>query len=339
MQIILPFNDEVEAYKSLDIASDLLGEALDSAEETYFYEKNWFREPTGRLYPSHAGYKNVCIIEFGVYHYDNGENDSYFAYDPDSWMYALNDIADEINGITDPAYDDNLQAYMLEHASYYGGDNFRTIVSEKFIMNKLKDYIEEDNNWTVDDEEIDYDSPTGLEVVESFTIEYEGGADLTEVFEEINEDFDEENPELVEMAKRMSGHIATLVSMLTSDGMNVLKASLLGDVLLTDTSLYSTLSGVTKINELNMTVEASIGWGDEISPERILQGIANNDDLNLGIKITCEDFDSLTIAFLKQMLVGEFKESNAWFIDAEKSLEGMIQANIQSLTKPKKSKV
>ena len=43
----------------------------------------------------------------------------------------------------------------------------------------------------------------------------------------------------------------------------------------------------------------------------------------------------MTIAFLKQMLVGEFKESNAWFIDAEKSLEGMIQANIQSLTKPK----
>ena len=34
----------------------------------------------------------------------------------------------------------------------------------------------------------------------------------------------------------------------------------------TDTSLYSTLSGVTKINELNMTVEASID-GDKTPPE------------------------------------------------------------------------
>jgi hypothetical protein len=215
-----------------------------------------------------------------------------------------------------------------------GEEIVRTDISERYYLTKFKKTLEEDGNWDINEEELDNDNPLGFDVLTSFTAEFSDSSDLNQLFREVNEDFDPENPELVEMAKRMSGHISTLISILASEGMNVIKAGLLNQAFLSNQSLYSSLSQATKLDELDMKVEASIGWSDEISPDRILQGIAEDDDLNLSIKITCEDWDAVTIETVGKMMLGRFNDNNGWHIDVDECLEALVRADIPSPPKP-----
>ena len=152
------------------------------------------------------------------------------------------------------------------------------------------------------------------------------------MFGAINDDFDPEDPELVEMAKRMSGHIATIISMLTSEGMNILKASLINDQFLSNAQLYKNISDITSLNELEMVVEADVANDGNITPEKILAAIVENDGLSLDIKIVCRNFDMADVAVFSSMLTGEYQDNNNWSIDAEECLENMIKADIPSLT-------
>ncbi len=122
--------------------------------------------------------------------------------------------------------------------------------------------------------------------------------------------------------------------MLASEDMNILKAGLLDEQFYSNQSLYSGLSQATKINELDMKVVASIGWGDEdVSPEAILQGIANNKDLELSINITCEDWSAVDIETIGNMMLGKFKDNNGWHIDSDQNMVALVNANVQ-VTRP-----
>ena len=336
--IVIPFGNEIQYIKLDTDVSSIMENAINSAEEMYFYDQSWFKDYVVYFRHSAFGYKNVCIVEFSIQNYDNGENDQYLSVDSDTWMYALNDIADVVNKITDPMHADNLQNYLKEYATYHSKGAIRTDVSEKFYMTVFKDALEEDTNWNINDLEVDEDNTIGIEVVESFIAQYEGGIWLGDLFASINENFNPENPELVEMAKRFSGHLSTLLSILSSEGMNILKAGLLDNKIYHNKDLYSGLSGGTKLNELQMTIESTVAGQAEISPDIIFQAIIDNEELQLDIKILCKDWDAATIETVGNMMLGKFNRNNGWHIDAEKSAEALVNADVKNLSEQKKSK-
>lgn len=340
VRIVIPFGNEIEYIKPGTDVDDIFQDSMYSAEDLYFYDQSWFKDHTNDVIfrESAFGYKNVCIIDFSIHNYDNGENDQYFALDPDTWMYALNDIADVINKVTDPVNSDSLQNYIKEYISYHSKGAIRTDVSEKFYLSLFKDKLEEDTNWNINDLEVDEDNTIGIEVVESFIAQYEGGIWLGDLFASINENFNPDNPELVEMAKRFSGHLSTLLSILSSEGMNILKAGLLDNQIYHNKDLYSGLSGGTKLNELQMTIESTVAGQAEISPDIIFQAIIDNEELQLDIKILCKDWDAATIETVGNMMLGKFNRNNGWHIDAEKSAEALVNADVKNLSEQKKSK-
>lgn len=330
--VVMPYGDEIEFIKPGTDVSDLMSDAMTDAEEMYFYDENWFREYTTTYHQSAYGYTNVCIIQVGIHNFSEEHNEDYFPYDPDAWMYALSSIADFVNSVTDPAHDDNLQEYIKQYISYYSKGEVRTNISEKFYMTTFKETLEEDSNWNIDDLEVDEDNAIGIEVVESFTAEYSDSVWLQDLFDSINDSFDPDNPELVEMAKRLSNHIATLTSMLTSDGMNILKAGLIHQEFYNNQNLYSGLSRASKLNELEMNVQIEVGGNPDISPENILQGIVDNEEYSVTIKITCENWDAPTIQIVGNMMLGEFNNNTGWHVDAEECMTALVRADIHSIS-------
>lgn len=334
VRIIYNYAEEITYVAGDFDVQELMEEAVDSASETYFYDDDWFKDYSVMFQSFWGGYKNVMVISIPITNYSDETNYEYMPYDPDTWMYAISEMKDKLSYVMDRHMDDSLNNTVKDYISYRGAGVVRTDVSEKYYLTNFKDALEKDGNWDIDEEEMDDDNPLGFEVLTSFTAEFSDSAALGSMFGFVNEDFDPENPEIVEMAKRMSGHITTIVSMLQSEGMNVLKAGLLNQAFLSNQRLYSSLSQATKLNELEMKVEASIGWDDEISPGRILQGIANDDDLSLIIKITCEDWNALTIETSGKMMLGTFNDNNGWHIDAEECLEALVRADIPQAREP-----
>lgn len=333
VRMIYDYAEEIEYVAGKQDVRDLMYDAVEYASETYFYDDGWFEDNYVLFDTFWGGYKNVMIIGFDITHFNEEHNPDYNPFDPDTWMYALSEIKDKLSFVMDRHDDESLNNTVKDYISYNsvvssGEEVVRTDVSEKYYLSKFKTLLDEDGNWDIDEEELDNDNPLGFDVLTSFTAEFSDSAALGSMFGFVNEDFDPENPEIVEMAKRMSGHITTIVSMLQSEGMNVLKAGLLNQAFLSNQSLYSSLSQATKLNELEMKVEASIGWDDEISPGRILQGIADDDDLSLIIKITCEDWDAITIETVGKMMLGKFNDNNGWHVDVDECLEALVRADI-----------
>ncbi len=329
VRVIYNYAEEIEYVAGKYDVQELMEEAIDYASETYFYDDNWFKDYSVMFDTFWGGYKNVMIISIDISQFSPEDNFDYMPYSPDTWMYAISEMKDKLSYVMDRHADDSLNNTVKDYISFQGKPTtVRTDVSEKYFLSRFKDALDEDNNWDIDEEEVDDDNPLGFEVLTSFTAEFSDSAALGSMFMQINEDFDPDNPELVELAKRMSGHIATIISILQSEGMNVLKAGLLNQAFLSNQSLYSSLSQATKLNELEMKVEASIGWDGEISPGRILQGIAGDDDLSLSIKITCEDWDAVTIETVGKMMLGNFNGNNGWHIDVDECLEALVRADI-----------
>jgi len=339
VRVIYNYADEIEYVSGKFDVRELINDAIDYAAETYFYDDAWFTNYSVLFDTFWGGYKNVMIISIPITNFNVTDNGEYFPHDPDTWMYALSEMKDKLTFVMDRHADDSLNNTVKDYISHAsamsdGEEIVRTDISERYYLTKFKKTLEEDGNWDINEEELDNDNPLGFDVLTSFTAEFSDSSDLNQLFREVNEDFDPENPELVEMAKRMSGHISTLISILASEGMNVIKAGLLNQAFLSNQSLYSSLSQATKLDELDMKVEASIGWSDEISPDRILQGIAEDDDLNLSIKITCEDWDAVTIETVGKMMLGRFNDNNGWHIDVDECLEALVRADIPSPPKP-----
>jgi hypothetical protein len=336
VKVIYPYADEIEYVGGNQDVSELMQEAFDQADDLYFYDDSWTVNAELVFDSSWGGYQNVMIISFYSSNYHSEHNEEYYPYDPDTWMYALSDIADRLNTVMDPHAEDSLNNYIKEHISYHGeATTVRTDISSKFYMTRFKDALEEDSNWNIDDEEVDEDNAMGLEIIRSFTAEFSEDVWLQDLFDSVNESFDPDNPELVEMAKRLSNHIATLTSMLSSEGMNILKAGLIHEEFYNNQNLYSGLSGATKLNELDMEVSIEVNRDPDISPEKIFQAIIDNEGYSVTIKITCEDWDAATIETVGKMMLGEFNDNNGWHIDAEECMEALVRADIQTITQPR----
>ncbi len=335
VRVIYNYAEEIEYVAGKYDVQELMEEAIDYASETYFYDDNWFKDYSVMFDTFWGGYKNVMIISIDISNFSPEDNFDYMPFSPDTWMYAISEMKDKLSHVMDPHVDDSLNNTIKDYISFRGKPTtVRTDVSEKYFLSRFKEALDEDNNWDINEEEVDDDNPLGFEVLTSFTAEIAESIDLTVLFGEINEDFDPDNPELVEQARKLSAHIATLVSILASEDMNILKAGLLDEQFYNNQSLYSGLSQATKINELDMKVVASIGWGDEdISPETILQGIANDKDLELSINITCEDWSAVDIETIGNMMLGKFKDNNGWHIDSDQNMVALVNANVQ-VTRP-----
>ena len=334
VRIIYGYDEEIEHVADSSDVRELIEEALDYASETYFYDDDWFRDYSVMFDRFWGGYRNVMVISFEIAQFQNEHNPEYMEAVPDTWLYAISEIKDKLSFVMDPHADDSLNNAIKDYISFRGNPTtVRTDVSERYYLNRFLEALEEDNNWDIDEEEVDDDNPLGFEVITSFTAEFSDSIDLTDLFEEVNEEFDPDNPESVEQARKLSSYIATLVSILASEDMNILKAGLLDEQFYNNQSLYSGLSQATKLNELDMKVEASLGTlgnsGNDISPEGILQGIANNHDLELSIKITCEDWSAIDIETIGNMMLGKFKDNNGWHIDAEQNMVALVRSNVQ----------
>ena len=334
VRIIYGYDEEIEHVADSSDVRELIEEALDYASETYFYDDGWFKDYSVMFDRFWGGYRNVMVISFEIAQFQNEHNPEYMEAVPDTWLYAISEIKDKLSFVMDPHADDSLNNAIKDYISFRGNPTtVRTDVSERYYLNRFLEALEEDNNWDIDEEEVDDDNPLGFEVITSFTAEFSDSIDLTDLFEEVNEEFDPDNPESVEQARKLSSYIATLVSILASEDMNILKAGLLDEQFYNNQSLYSGLSQATKLNELDMKVEASLGTlgnsGNDISPEGILQGIANNHDLELSIKITCEDWSAIDIETIGNMMLGKFKDNNGWHIDAEQNMVALVRSNVQ----------
>ena len=334
VRIIYGYDEEIEHVADSSDVRELIEEALDYASETYFYDDRWFKDYSVMFDRFWGGYRNVMVISFEIAQFQNEHNPEYMEAVPDTWLYAISEIKDKLSFVMDPHADDSLNNAIKDYISFRGNPTtVRTDVSERYYLNRFKEALEEDNNWDIDEEEVSDDNPLGFEVITSFTAEFSDSIDLTDLFEEVNEEFDPDNPESVEQARKLSSYIATLVSILASEDMNILKAGLLDEQFYNNQSLYSGLSQATKLNELDMKVEASLGTlgnsGNDISPEGILQGIANNHDLELSIKITCEDWSAVDIETIGNMMLGKFKDNNGWHIDAEQNMVALVRSNVQ----------
>ena len=341
VRVIYNYADEIEYVAGKYDVQELMEEAIDYASETYFYDDNWFKDYSVMFDTFWGGYKNVMIISINISQFSPEDNFDYMPYSPDTWMYAISEMKDKLSHVMDPHADDSLNNTVKDYISFRGKPTtVRTDVSEKYYLSTFKEALEEDNNWHIDEEEVDDDNPLGFEVLTSFTAEFSDSIDLTDLFEEVNEEFDPDNPELVEQARKLSSHIATLVSILASEDMNILKAGLLDGRFFGNQSTYTGLAKATKLNELDMKVEASLGTlgnsGNDISPEGILQGIANNHDLELSIKITCENWGATDIEIVGNMMLGKFNDNNGWHIDAEQNMVELVNASVQ-VTRPSQS--
>ena len=332
VRIIYEYDEEIEHVADSDNVRELIEDALNYASETYFYDDGWFRDYSVMFERFWGGYRNVMVISLNITNYNNEDNEEYHYGVPDTWMYAISDMKDRLGTVMDPNDDTSLNNAIKDYISFRGNPaTVRTDVSDRYYLSRFLKVLEEDNNWDIDEEEVDDGNPLGFEVITSFTAEFADSTDLAVLFEEVNEEFDPDNPELVEQARKLSAHIATLVSILASEDMNILKAGLLDEQFYSNQSLYSGLSQATKINELDMEVVASIGWSNQdISPEAILQGIANNQDLEFSIKITCEDWGAVDIETIGNMMLGKFKDNNGWHIDAEQNMVALVNANVQA---------
>ena len=337
VRVIYNYADEIEYVAGKYDVQELMEEAIDYASETYFYDDNWFKDYSVMFDTFWGGYKNVMIISIDISQFSPEDNFDYMPYSPDTWMYAISEMKDKLSHVMDPHVDDSLNNTVKDYISFRGKPTtIRTDVSEKYFLSRFKDALDNDDNWSIDEEEVDDDNPLGFEVLTSFTAEFADSTDLAVLFEDVNEEFDPDNPELVEQARKLSAHIATLVSVLASEDMNILKAGLLDEQFYNNQSLYSGLSQATKLNNLDMKVVASIGWSnDDVSPENILLGIASNKDLEFSIKITCEDWGAADIETIGNMMLGKFKDNNGWHIDAEQNMAALVRANVQVTPSPK----
>ena len=338
VRIIYGYDEEIEHVADSSDVKELIEEALDYASETYFYDDRWFKDYSVMFDRFWGGYRNVMVISFEIAQFQNEHNPEYMEAVPDTWLYAISEIKDKLSFVMDPHADDSLNNAIKDYISFRGNPTtVRTDVSERYYLNRFLEALEEDNNWDIDEEEVDDDNPLGFEVITSFTAEFSDSIDLTDLFEEVNEEFDPDNPESVEQARKLSSYIATLVSILASEDMNILKAGLLDGRFFSNQSTYTGLARATKLNELDMKVEASLGTlgnsGNDISPEGILQGIANNHDLELNIKITCENWGATDIEIVGNMMLGKFNDNNGWHIDAEQNMVELVNTTVQ-VTRP-----
>ena len=343
------FADDIQYAKSRDYTNELISEAIGEADNLYFYDDAWFADYSVDFEPSLAGYNNVMRIKFPISRFQG--NDDYFPYDTDTWKYAFSEIADKFDSILDPHIDDSLNNYILAHISYHGDiEQIRTNMSNQWAFTRFQQILEEDANWDVEDvDEAEDDNGLGLMKTLGFTVKKEAGASLGLLFGQITDmdwaKIDEDNPKHVEAAQKIGGVLATIISMMQSDGMNIIKASLLDDNFMDSPEKYEAISNICLINDLEMQVDVTIGWGDAVSPERILKAILNDEYLELEIKFYCDgdNWDSADISIIGNMMLGKFDGSgaggtnNGWHIDADDVLEKMAKANLQEVTQPKEN--
>ena len=337
------FTDDIQYSKSSDHTRDLISEAVDEADNIYFYDDAWFTDYDVGFEDRAAGYSNVMRIVFDISNFQG--NDEYYPYDIDTWMYAFSDIADKFNSILDPHVDDSLNNYILAHISYHGEiDKIRTHMSSQWAFTKFQGVLEEDGNWDIEDvDEVEDENGLGLYRTAGFTVTKEVGASLGLLFGQITgvdwDKIDEENPKHVEAAQKIGGVVSTIVSMMQSDGMNIIKASLLDDSFMDSPENYETTSRISLINELDMQVTPTIGWGDAVSPERIIKAILKDEYLELEIKFYCDgdEWTSADIAIIGNMMLGKLNDNNGWHIDSDDVLEKMAKADLQAITQPKEN--
>tara|TARA_R110002153_G_scaffold250919_1_gene407777 strand:- start:1279 stop:3894 length:2616 start_codon:yes stop_codon:yes gene_type:complete len=340
--IIWRYEKEIYSFENAGDVRRAIEEALDQAKEIYFYDDGWFEDPTVMFDGFLAGSSNTMIIRFPITQFNAEHNEEYIPYVPDTWLYAFSEIKDKINYIMDPHVSDSLNNYIKHYISFHYPSDVITDVSGEYAVSKLKSTLEEDGNWEIEDEQEDDDSPLGDGTTIFFTAKVEAGADLGSTFANLTmEDYDEDNPDQVERAKKMSGALATIISVLQSEGMSALKASLLNDAFIANPDLYDSLSSVTTLGKLDMKVEAEIGrGGEDISPDRIYKGIAEDDELTLVIYVSVSqsDWEAVDSEVIGKMMIGEFKDNNGWHIDADEVLEKMIGSDLVRLTQRKPEK-
>ena len=307
-------------------------EAIANVFDHYFNDHQWFRDTSTSFQSFWGGYSNVMIISFNISNFSPEDNDEYIPYDPDTWQYALSDIKDKLRSVMDLNDDDSLNNVIKEYISFKGDPSIiRTDVSERYYLSRFKDALEKDGNWNINEEEVDNDNLLGFEVVESFIAEFSGGIWLQDLFNSINEDFNPDNPELVDMAKKLSNHIATLTSMISSEGMNLLKAGLLSQQFYNNKNLYSAFSNTIKLNELKMDVQIEVDGDPDVNPEKVFQAIIDNNEYLMTIKITCSNWNALAIESIGSMMLGTFNDNNGWHIDSEKCMEALVKADLNML--------
>lgn len=303
-------------------------DAISQFEEVFFYDNDWFTNYDVSFEASWGGYSNVMIIDFPIGNVSEEHVEFYNPYDRNTWQSALEMINSHFSRIMEVQHDDNFQNSILDYLSYWGASKgFSSDRSEKFIITRFKNTIEEDRNWSVDEVQTDEDS-MNFETVESFTAEYSGSADLNTVMSYVlGENFDEDNETHVNAARNISALIENICKLVSSEGMNVIKSGLLST-----TFLKHGFHGVANIlSAVNMTVENSIGWGGVDNPDsnRIFQGIIDNDDIEFMIQITIDDSISTTaLGILESAMLGNIseEENTGWHIDQEETLHKMIMA-------------
>jgi len=339
--IIWRYEDEIFSFSNVNDVRDAMEEAMDEASDIYFYDDGWMNGYSVMFDSFLGGSKNTMIIRFPFSGNDSAFSDEYHPYSPDTWLYAFEEIQDKINHVMDPHADDSLNNFIKHFISYTYPGNVKTDVSGEYLVGGLKTLLEEDGNWVIEDEQEDYESSLPFGITTFFTVKNEEGASLGSAFANLSGgDYDEDEPDQVERAKKMSGALATIISVLQSEGMSALKASLLDDAFIANPDKYDSLSAVTSFENLDMKVVASIGWGtgsDEISPERIYKGIAEDDDLNLEIHISISqsDWTHVDSEVIGKMMAGDFNDNNGWHIDADEVLEAMIGSDLARLSQPK----
>jgi hypothetical protein len=303
-------------------------DAISQFEEVFFYDNDWFTDYDVSFEASWGGYSNVMIIDFPIGNVSEEHVEFFNPYDRNTWQSALEMINSHFGRIMEVQYDDNFQNSILDYLSYWGASKgFSSDRSEKFIITRFKNTIEEDRNWSVDEVQTDEDE-MNFDVVESFTAVYSGSADLNTVMSYVlGENFDEDNETHVNAARNISALIENICKLVSSEGMNVIKSGLLST-----TFLKHGFHGVANIlSAVNMTVENSIGWGGGDNPDsnRIFQGIIDNDDIEFMIQITIDDSISTTaLGILESAMLGNIseEENTGWHIDQEETLHKMIMA-------------
>ena len=242
----------------------------------------------------------------------------------------------------DPYEPDSFNNYIKHYISFHYPHTVKTDVSDEYAVTRFESALKEDQNWDISDVKEDEETPLGSSLISSFTAKFEDGASLGSVFANLSgDDYDEESPDGVEKARKMSVAIATIISILESKEMSVLKASLICESFTSNPQLYDHFSKATSINTLHMQVEASIGSSaGSISPEQVFKGIVDDDELNLSITISISN-DYWTLAeedVVGSMMLGKFGSNNGWHIDADQLLEKLIGSDLARLSAQQKPK-
>jgi len=337
--IIWKYEDEIVRFSDEHRVRSKIEEAVDQGRETYFYDQDWFDAPVVMFGKDLGGSKNTMIIQFSINNFSEEHAEGYYPYDPYSWDEALSTISEHIDSIMDPYEPDSFNNYIKHYISFHYPHTVTTDVSGEYAVTRFESALEEDKNWGIDDIRKHEENPLGITMISSFTAKFEDGASLGSTFANLTgDDYDEEYPDGVERARKMSVAIATLISLLESKEMSVLKASLINDAFIANPQLYNHLSVATSINTLRMQVEASIGSSaGSISPEQVFKGIVDDDELNLSITISISD-GYWTLAdedVVGLMMMGNFGRNNGWQIDADQVLEKLIGSDLVRLTQQK----